>query len=76
MVALGDARRRHKPNIAEATQRPRIFQAASDAPVEFEPGFPVDMLKLMEERAGSSVARLTVATRASRRPPSIGGREA
>ena len=50
----------HKLNIAEATQRPRIFQAASDTPVEFEPGFPVDMLKLMEARGHKTKSSLTM----------------
>ena len=50
----------HRLNIAEATQRPRIFQAASDTPVEFEPGFPVDMLKLMEARGHKTRASLTM----------------
>ncbi|RYF97388.1 MAG: gamma-glutamyltransferase, partial [Caulobacteraceae bacterium] len=50
----------HKLNIAEATQRPRIFQAASDTPVEFEPGFPVDMLKLMEARGHKTKPSLTM----------------
>jgi gamma-glutamyltranspeptidase/glutathione hydrolase len=50
----------HKLNIAEASQRPRIFQAASDTPVEFEPGFPVDMLKLMEARGHKARSSLTM----------------
>ncbi|HVK40912.1 MAG TPA: gamma-glutamyltransferase [Phenylobacterium sp.] len=50
----------HKLNIAEASQRPRIFQAASDTPVEFEPGFPVDMLKLMEARGHKAKSSLTM----------------
>ena len=50
----------HKLNIAEATQRPRIFQAASDTPVEFEPGYPVDMLRLMEARGHKTKPSLTM----------------
>lgn len=50
----------HRLNIAEATQRPRIFQAASDTPVEFEPGFPVDMLRLMEARGHKAAPALTM----------------
>ena len=50
----------HRLNIAEATQRPRIFQAASDTPVEFEPGFPVDMLRLMEGRGHKAKPSLTM----------------
>ena len=50
----------HKLNIAEATQRPRIFQAASDTPVEFEPGFPVDMLRMMEARGHNTRPTLTM----------------
>lgn len=50
----------HKLNIAEASQRPRIFQAASDTPVEFEPGFPIDMLKLMEARGHTTKPSLTM----------------
>ncbi len=50
----------HKLNIAEASQRPRIFQAASDTPVEFEPGFPIDMLKLMEARGHATKPSLTM----------------
>jgi len=50
----------HRLNIAEATQRPRIFQAASDTPVEFEPGFPVDMLRLMEARGHKTKPSLTM----------------
>lgn len=50
----------HKLNIAEATQRPRIFQAASDTPIEFEPGFPVDMLKLMEAKGHKTRTSLTM----------------
>lgn len=50
----------HKLNVAEATERPRIFQAASDTPVEFEPGFPSDMLKLMEARGHKTRGSLTM----------------
>lgn len=50
----------HRLNIAEATARPRIFQAASDTPVEFEPGFPPDMLKLMEMRGHKTRQSLTM----------------
>jgi gamma-glutamyltranspeptidase/glutathione hydrolase len=50
----------HKLNIAEATNRPRIFQAASDTPVEFEPGFPIDMLKLMEAKGHKARTSLTM----------------
>lgn len=50
----------HKLNIAEATSRPRIFQAASDTPVEFEPGFPIDMLKLMEAKGHKAKPSLTM----------------
>lgn len=50
----------HRLNIAEATQRPRIFQAASDTPVEFEPGFPVDVLRLMEARGHKTKPTLTM----------------
>ena len=50
----------HKLNVAEATQRPRIFQAASDTPVEFEPGFPIDMLKLMEAKGHETRTSLTM----------------
>lgn len=50
----------HKLNIAEATQRPRIFQAASSAPVEFEPGFTSDTLRLMEGRGHRTRSTLTM----------------
>jgi len=50
----------HKLNIAEATARPRIFQSASDTPVEFEPGFPSDMLKLLEARGHRTRASKTM----------------
>lgn len=50
----------HRLNIAEATQRPRIFQAASDTPVEFEPGFPVDMLRMMEAMGHKTKPALTM----------------
>ncbi|CAN7455613.1 gamma-glutamyltransferase [Phenylobacterium sp. LjRoot164] len=50
----------HKLNVAEATQRPRIFQAASDTPIEFEPGFPIDMLKLMEAKGHKTRTSLTM----------------
>ena len=50
----------HRLNVAEATQRPRIFQAASDTPVEFEPGFPPDMLRLMEARGHETTPALTM----------------
>jgi len=50
----------HRLNIAEATARPRIFQAASNTPVEFEPGFPPDVLKLMEARGHKTRTSLTM----------------
>jgi len=50
----------HKLNIAEATQRPRIFQAASNTAVEFEPGFSVDTLRLMEDRGHRTRNTLTM----------------
>lgn len=50
----------HKLNIAEATQRPRIFQAASNTPVEFEPGFTPDTLRLMEGRGHRTRKTLTM----------------
>jgi len=37
-------------NIAEASERPRIFQGTADQPIEFEPGFPRDMLDLLAKR--------------------------
>lgn len=40
----------HGLNIAEATARPRIFQGTADTPMEFEPGFPRDMLELAAKR--------------------------
>lgn len=50
----------HKLNIAEATQRPRIFQAASNTAVEFEPGFTSDTLRLMEGRGHRTRSSLTM----------------
>ncbi len=50
----------HRLNIAEATERPRIFQAASNTPVEFEPGFPPDVLRLMEARGHKTRMSLTM----------------
>jgi len=40
----------HKLNVMEATQRPRIYQGMDGAALEFEPGFPVDMQRLLEAR--------------------------
>ncbi len=50
----------HGLNVAEATARPRIFQAASDTPVEFEPGFTSDVMKLLEARGHKSRSSLTM----------------
>jgi len=50
----------HKLNIAEATQRPRIFQAASNTPIEFEPGFTPDTLRLMEAKGHRTRKSLTM----------------
>ena len=50
----------HKLNIAEATARPRIFQAASNTPIEFEPGFPPDILRLMERRGHGTRSSLAM----------------
>lgn len=50
----------HRLNIAEATARPRIFQAASDTPVEFEPGFSPDVLALMRARGHQTRTSLTM----------------
>ncbi|MBU1375661.1 MAG: gamma-glutamyltransferase [Alphaproteobacteria bacterium] len=50
----------HRLNIAEATARPRIFQAASDTPVEFEPGFSPDVLRLMAGRGHKTRTSLTM----------------
>jgi gamma-glutamyltranspeptidase/glutathione hydrolase len=50
----------HKLNIAEATQRPRIFQAASNTPIEFEPGFTPDTLRLMEAMGHRTRKSLTM----------------
>jgi len=50
----------HRLNVAEATARPRIFQAASNTPVEFEPGFPPDVPKLMEARGHKTRTSLTM----------------
>ncbi len=40
----------HRLNVAEATARPRVFQGTADSPLEFEPGFPRDMLTLLRQR--------------------------
>ena len=50
----------HKLNIAEATQRPRIFQAASNTAVEFEPGFSPDTLRLMAAKGHRTRNSLTM----------------
>lgn len=50
----------HRLNIAEATARPRIFQGTSDTPLEFEPGFPKDMLKLLQARGHTTTSAATM----------------
>lgn len=50
----------HGLNIAEATQRPRIFQGTADTALEFEPGFPPDMLTLLRKRGHKVEPALTM----------------
>jgi gamma-glutamyltranspeptidase / glutathione hydrolase len=40
----------HGLNIAEATGRPRVFQNATSGELELEPGHPVDVIRLLQER--------------------------
>ena len=40
----------HRLNIAEATGRPRVFQNATSRELEVEPGHPVDVIRLLQER--------------------------
>lgn len=50
----------HGLNIAEATARPRVFQGPADTPLEFEPGFPRDMLVLLSSRGHATTAAATM----------------
>lgn len=40
----------HGLNVAEATGRPRVFQNMTSGELELEPGHPVDVVRLLEER--------------------------
>lgn len=40
----------HELNIAEATDRPRVFQNVTSGELELEPGHPVDVVRLLQER--------------------------
>ncbi|MGH8176673.1 MAG: gamma-glutamyltransferase [Steroidobacter sp.] len=40
----------HGLNIAEATARPRVFQSLIPGELELEPGHPVDIARLLEQR--------------------------
>lgn len=40
----------HGLNIADATARPRVFQNMTSGELELEPGHPVDVVRLLQER--------------------------
>jgi gamma-glutamyltranspeptidase/glutathione hydrolase len=40
----------HGLNVAEATGRPRVFQNLTSGELELEPGHPVDVVRLLQER--------------------------